>query len=59
MQEEVRRQLAPETPLQDFILENINNKQTRLKRTAMISQKTEPFIHSGITVFFPCTPPLE
>lgn len=59
MQEELRRQLAPETPLQDFILENINNVQTRLKRTAMISQKTEPFIHSGITVLFPCAPPLD
>ena len=59
MQEEIRRQLAPEAPLQDFILENINNTQTRRKRTAMISQKTEPFIHSGITVLFPCAPPLE
>ncbi|USG60182.1 hypothetical protein NBZ79_13450 [Sneathiella marina] len=59
MQEEIRRRLAPDTALEDFILENISNRLTRLKRTAMISQKTEPFIHSGITVLFPNAPYLD
>lgn len=53
MQEEMRRRLAPDTHLNDFILENIHDAPTRLNRTAIISQNTQAFIHSGITVMFP------
>ncbi|MEH6544845.1 MAG: hypothetical protein V7701_00345 [Sneathiella sp.] len=59
MQEEIQQRLAPEMSLHDFILQNIDDASTRMERTALISQNTEPFIHSGITVLFPCAPQLD